>query len=202
MHGTAASQQPLSFNKAAGSLLLICVFGGLYLVVCLLCQLALSIQVPLEEADYRYSSWMVVPPMLGGLTSMWTFIASISCTWALFLPQKAHISVIGLFVAALLASVGTQTVSLRSALLHGEAKIGCYNYSGKACLEMLGLPAAAAPYDLDEIPSPQLRSMPIMFDAVVRAPFDLARAEEIRAIVDSQRADLSAHQVGRPVTGQ
>lgn len=203
MPHTAAPTLPSVIKNAAGKLLLISFLGlALYLIVCLVCQLALRILVPLDATDYQFSSWLIIPPLLGASAQYFGLMACVYALWALLVSRKVYLFLLGLIVAALMASMGSQLTSLRSALLHGEAKVGCYNYSGKACLEMLGLPAAAAPYDLDEIPSPQLHSMPIMIEALVRAPFDLVRSDEMGAMVQAQREELAAHRHMRQTVDQ
>lgn len=194
MPATVTSPFPTRFKNAALVLLLGSFLGAaLYLIVCLACQLALSVLVPLAASDYLFSSWLIVPPLFGG-TQFFALIMCVYAFWILLVPRRVPQFVLALFVAAISASVGSQAVSLRSAVLHGEAKIGCFNYSGKACLKMLGLPSVAAPYDLDEIPTPQVRNSPIMLSAIVRAPFDLARVDEMRGMVAAQRTELAAHQ--------
>ena len=102
------------------------------------------------------------------------------------------ISPMTISVAVLMASFTggiSPSASLRSAVLAGEAKIGCYEYTSRACTEMLGLPSRAANPDQSAQPSVH-QFIPVQAMAFLRAPFDVFKADQLNQMLDTQRLEL------------
>lgn len=79
-------------------------------------------------------------------------------------------------------------VSFRSAVLAGEAKVGCYDYTSRACTEILGLPNSESSSQSSKVE--RHTSAPIEVLAFVRAPFDVFKANQLNQMLDAQRLEL------------
>ncbi|HEE9763544.1 MULTISPECIES: hypothetical protein [Pseudomonas] len=158
---------------------------GLYGIFAAVSIFALYFKVPVSGEDLQHASWMVTAPSI--LPIIYGVLLVLSIMLALQLISPMTIS-----VAVLMASFTggiSPSASLRSAVLAGEAKIGCYEYTSRACTEMLGLPSRAANPDQSAQPSVH-QFIPVQAMAFLRAPFDVFKADQLNQMLDTQRLEL------------
>ncbi|WP_054926324.1 hypothetical protein [Pseudomonas sp. NBRC 111142] len=160
---------------------------GLYVIAAAISIGVLTFKVPVSAEDLQHASWLVHAPYLLPFISGALLIIGFALVLQLISPMTLSF---GVLMISFIGAVSTEpSVSLRSAVLAGEAKIGCYDYSLLACTEMLGLPSRAA--NLDQPAQPSVHQfIPVQAMAFVRAPFDVLKADELNQMLDTQRLEV------------
>lgn len=161
---------------------------GLYVVAAAISIFVLASKVPVSAEDLQHASWLVPPPYLLPFISGALLVIGLALVLQLMRPMTLSL---GVLMISFIGGVSTAPeVSLRSAVLAGEAKIGCYDYTLLACTEMLGLPSRAANPDQPAQPSVH-QFIPVQAMAFLRAPFDVFRADQLNQMLDAQRLELN-----------
>ncbi|MCE0853538.1 hypothetical protein LU689_26915 [Pseudomonas asiatica] len=160
---------------------------GLYVVVAAISIFVLAFKVPVSAEDLQHASWLVNAPYFMPFLYGAMLVMGFALALQLISPMTLSL---GVLMTSFVGGVSTAPeVSLRSAVLAGEAKIGCYEYTFRACTEMLGLPSRAANPDQ----SAQLgghQATPVQVMAFLRAPFDVFKADQLNQMLDTQRLEL------------
>ena len=140
----------------------------------------------MSPEDLKHASWLVTPPTLSFFLSGVSVFAFVIGAFRAFMG-----SAFGLVLIMAGIVSGTTifpSVSFRSAVLAGEAKVGCYDYTSSACTKMLGLPDAAASEQSSKVEGKTLAAIEVL--AFVRAPFDVFKADQLNQMLDAQRTEL------------
>lgn len=183
-----------------------------YLIVAAVCAYIFAGNVPVSELDMGQSSWLawtfynypgpgpLLPIILLALTVM-----------HLAVGNAARALIIGVIAVFAFAST-SQSIVFRYAALNGHAKIGCYVYESRECLAMLGVDDPAAPsmyqqpvqdnghqhwapwYQEARHGTPTPVVLPLVSPAllILSAPLNMDRAEELKAMLGAQRAEVAA----------
>ncbi|MFK3818720.1 hypothetical protein ACI2KG_19290 [Pseudomonas sp. NPDC089407] len=160
---------------------------GLYIVAAAISIGVLTFKVPVSVEDLQHASWLVSAPYY--LPFIYGALLVMGFALALQLITPMTLS-LGVLMISFIGGVSTEpSVSLRSAVLAGEAKIGCYEYTTRACTEMLGLPSRATNPDQSTRPGVH-QSIPVQAMAFLRAPFDVFKADELNQILETQRLEV------------
>lgn len=177
------------FYLAIGLLMLLPV---LYVVTAVISIAVLNFKAPVSAEDLQYSSWLITAPYLS------TLAAGLGVGLALYGVIRSLVgSVFGLFMIAMsvvLLSGSFTSTSFRSAVLAGDAKVGCYDNSSQACLKMLGLPARHGNVERSALADARKPTLPIEFLTFFRAPFDVFKADQLNQMLDAQRQELKKHR--------
>lgn len=172
-----------------GSLIFASVFLAalvLYVVFAAISTAVLNFKVPVSPDDLKHASWLVNPPAI-------SFIASGVSLFAFLVGAFRAFAGSAFGLVLIMAGVVSGTtifpsVSFRSAVLAGEAKVGCYDYTSRACTEMPGLPDSASSGQSSKVV--RQSSAPIEVLAFVRAPFDVFKADQLNQMLDAQRLEM------------
>lgn len=160
----------------------------IYVVVAVISIAVLNYKAPVSADDLQYSSWLITPPYMSALA------AGLGTGLAIFGVIRCLVgSAFGLFLIAISVALLSGTfpsTSFRSAVLAGDAKVGCYDYSSQACLKMLGLPARHDSGDRSSEAGARKQALPIEISTFIRAPFDVLKADQLNQMLDAQRQDL------------
>ncbi|MBW6123136.1 hypothetical protein KZ843_09585 [Pseudomonas aeruginosa] len=195
---TSTSGNPCkNVEKISGVRIIPVFLFGLYFSVSLTSLLFLRDKVPVTTEDLVHASWSVTGPS--------TFM--LACTLAVFFVTAFVTMIFSPMITAFLTFTAAtilattlampDTVVLRSAILPGDAKVGCNDYASQACTDMSGLVGINTSSVQSNLPMRQ-QLLPIEFIAFVRAPFDAFHADRLNQVLDQQRAELKKHLV---VTG-
>ncbi|OAS07633.1 hypothetical protein AYO08_09835 [Pseudomonas putida] len=180
---------PAPGKAGEGSLIFASLFLALlvlYVVFAVISTAVLNFKAPVTPEDLKHASWLVSPPALSFIVSGVSLFAFVIGAFRAFVG-----SAFGLVLVMVGVVSGTAifpSVSFRSAVLAGEAKVGCYDYTSRACTEMLGLPKSAGSDQSSKVE--HQGSAPIEVLAFVRAPFDVFKAGQLNQMLDAQRSEL------------
>ncbi|MCT8191171.1 hypothetical protein ACLPJG_27245 [Pseudomonas aeruginosa] len=158
----------------------------LFVVFAVISAAVLNFKAPVSPEDLKHASWLVTPPTLSFFLSGVSVFAFVIGAFRAFMG-----SAFGLVLIMAGIVSGTTifpSVSFRSAVLAGEAKVGCYDYTSSACTKMLGLPDAAASEQSSKVEGKTLAAIEVL--AFVRAPFDVFKADQLNQMLDAQRLEL------------
>lgn len=158
----------------------------LYTVLAVISTVVLSFKAPVSPEDLRYASWLVNPPTFSFIASSVSVFAFVIGAFRVFVGSAFGLVLI--IAGTVTATTIFPSVSFRSAVLVGEAKVGCYDYTSRACTEMLGLPNSTSSDQASKIE--RKTSAPIELLAFVRAPFDVFKADRLNQMLDEQRLAL------------
>lgn len=159
---------------------------ALFVVFAVISAAVLNFKAPVSPEDLKHASWLVTPPTISFILSGVSVFAFVIGAFRAFMG-----SAFGLVLIMAGIVSGTTifpSVSFRSAVLAGEAKVGCYDYTSSACTKMLGLPDAAASEQSSKVEGKTLAAIEVL--AFVRAPFDVFKADQLNQMLDAQRSEL------------
>ncbi|MFL9811040.1 hypothetical protein EQ845_13125 [Pseudomonas putida] len=160
---------------------------GLYVVAAAISIFVLAFKVPVSAEDLLHASWLVNAPYF--MPFLYGALLVMGFALALQLISPMTLS-LGVLMVSFVGGVSTAPeVSLRSAVLAGEAIIGCYDYTSSGCTQMLGLPSRAANPDHSARTGGR-QSIPVQAMAFLRAPFDVFKADQLNQMLETQRLAL------------
>jgi hypothetical protein len=181
-----------------------------YLGLCAYSSIELDREVLVSYEDLRSASWL-------SYTNEHYFGQCLPQVFAVFVIGIGILLAVtgrGLITGLAMVPIGVcmlvfsnDAALFRSAVIDGTAKIGCFSYEGRECREMLSLDTAGTlPMYQDptsenghEKLSPWYADVRknlkgtgyFVPDSFHSSPFILMHAEELRALLDSQRAELA-----------
>lgn len=180
-------------GKAARVALII---AGLFLAVSVLyvggaaiSTAVLNYKAPVSAEDLQHASWLVIPPSLSSIAALISFVCI--CVGSLKAWRGSAFGLVIIMVGALGLPTIFPSVSFRSAVLAGDAKVGCFDYNSRACAEMLKLPTNTSADQANKVK--RKPSAPIEALAFVRAPFDVFKADQLNQMLEAQRIELKKH---------
>ncbi|MFJ4455417.1 MULTISPECIES: hypothetical protein [Pseudomonas] len=183
---------PAPGKAGNGALVVVGVFLAvfvLYTVLAVISTAVLNFKAPVSPEDLRYASWLVNPPTISFIASSASVFAFVIGAFRVFVGSAFGLVLI--IAGSVSATTIFPSVSFRSAVLAGEAKVGCYDYTSRVCTEMLGLPNSTGSNQASKIEGKT--SAPIELLAFVRAPFDVFKADRLNQMLDEQRLVLKEH---------
>lgn len=212
----SGNSESVSQNLSRGSLSAIIFFAlvVVYLLACILAFLALSLVVPVDQKDLADASWLVTPPAFGAI-GFWACTSfGVFALLHVFIQNLGHAILLGT-IAACCALATSESAALRLGVLQGDARIGCYTYESLECRKMLKLPIedARSIYIADRNDASvghqfadwyaeqrvafntKIRSSipsTIPGVALLNAPWTLLKTDELKNLLDSQRAELNS----------
>lgn len=184
----------------------------LYLFAASFSAIALMVLVPVSEQDIRYASWLHYTMYhYPGVAAGWLFgLFMLVLAFSNLVMGRTLDFLVGLSLAACAVVWVSDGVAFRNAVLDDVARVGCFSYEGRECLQMLGIDDPSAPlmyqeptksngYSSHRLWYAEVRSglpnpapIPVPGLAILMAPFDLARVDELKARLESQRSEVNA----------
>lgn len=160
----------------------------LYVVIAAVSIGVLIFKVPVSAEELKHATWLVFSPPI-----YTAIFGALSGLWLLLYMQMIRPMTLGLGVlmVSFVAGVSSSpSVSFRSAVLAGEAKIGCYEYANHTCSDIQGLSSSPASLHQSGRAARHL-IIPVEVMAFLRAPFDVFRADRLNHMLDRQRLELA-----------
>jgi hypothetical protein len=191
-----------------------------YIGLCVYSSIELDREVPVSHEDLRSASWLAytnthyfgqcLPQVFAGFVIVMGILLAVLGRG--LIPGLAMVP-----IGICMLVYSNDAALFRSAAIGGTAKIGCFSYDGRECREMLSLDTAGTlPMYQDPTSENGYENLSPWYadvrknlkgtgflapDSFFASPFVAMHAEELRALLDSQRAELAQAKVKYSLAG-